>query len=696
MLKCTNGSGKNRARIRLIDPPEGQEYDFSVTFSADAIKPYFGQICSFKGKQFIWVYQANDSGLTLVKNKGFKDNGTATKKGIRAGTRNTPPPSRCATISSPSISTTNFTPATPPITANSRSPTSGASARRKPIGFVSQCPSTITAVSISGPDGAPINIPGLATAGQTADAAPAAPAKPSPASAYKQLAAIITNSYSLQSSAAATQPAARSKPLADDLQAVVALNQEGISNVAQDFAAPPPKTDDAFFQAALTVTGRSDAAPARIADPLLEHVNADDPPILIGNVNLLPDGAPNSDRAAFDLEQARVAAWQKLIAQMTQIYPKAKPTPGAVKLAIGPYSFFATNTSPTALTNVTLIVEIVRSTSSPSPTGRQYFFIPNWPANKKIFLPTTTTPNLTSPELLARVAPPPIWGVTGMIEARVQVWSDQVSQEIEPTKFDTNIEPLAKALINDAYSAVDDVIHRPAAARATTASAVRVALANGPAVMPKVTLADNTPALAQAHADARKALDILPPDSPLAAEAKAIDADPQTALHDYRKKQLDDFIAALPQQKSRTGVWAVHKPGLLAKMMTPQGRQSALSGGGDRAGHVTMIVDARNANGDVTVTLFNPDQPTTKRKLAGHVQVDNSANRLILQLKSPPTTPRPIADADLKVLNNWTRMLLELKTDTLRGTVEVGTGDSAVVLNIGFDAPQDLPVPAKK
>ena len=241
-----------------------------------------------------------------------------------------------------------------------------------------------------------------------------------------------------------------------------------------------------------------------------------------------------------------------------------------------------------------------------------------------------------------------------------------------------------------------EYFRRPPGARAAATAARPNALFIGPVVLPKTALADTTPVIVQAKAAAKRVLAILPSGSPLTADANALLSDPQTALRDLRKRQLDEFLAALPTQKFRTGVWTVHRPGALARLSTSNGREAIARANHTTAGKMTLTIDTRGSTGEVTATLANPEQPNLKRKIAGRLQVDGSANRLLLQLRAPPNTTRPPTEADYKLAASWTRLLLELHGTELRGIAEVGAGDNAVTLDIAFDQPQDVPKPPAK
>jgi hypothetical protein len=111
-----------------------------------------------------------------------------------------------------------------------------------------------------------------------------------------------------------------------------------------------------------------------------------------------------------------------------------------------------------------------------------------------------------------------------------------------------------------------------------------------------------------------------------------------------------------------------------------------------------MILDARTKEGtDVSATLINPDQPNIRRKLAGRMHVDACANRVLLQLRASPGTNRAPAESELKSVNLWTRLLLEVKDNELRGIAEVGPAEGAIILNVAFGPPEEVkPLEPKK
>ncbi len=210
-LKNSDVKSTDHARVRLIPPPDG-EYDFSMTFTTGA-KPYVSQILSFKGKQFIWTYFQKDSGFAQVDGKGARQNPSNVQKGIKPNTKYTSvikvrDNSVSAYLNGELYSTLNTDYSN--LSLNAMWDLGAA----KPLGIVAQCPITIEAITLT-----PI-APGTDSTSENSATpvatAPPAPAAPTPASAYKALARVITNSYSTQSSAGATQPAARAKPVVPD------------------------------------------------------------------------------------------------------------------------------------------------------------------------------------------------------------------------------------------------------------------------------------------------------------------------------------------------------------------------------------------------------------------------------------------------------------------------------------------------
>lgn len=671
VLRCSDGNAKNRARIRLGPPPEG-EFDFSVTFTAEGKKPYVAQILSFKGKQFIWTYFWDDSGFAIVQGQtahANPKNPTNVPKGIVAGKKYTSVVklrnNGVAAYLDGELYSSYSTDYSDVVLSNiwSLGPD-------KSLGIAVECPATIESITITPASGG--------------DAAPGMvktqPAAPTQLSAYRLLAPLITSPFSTQSSAAATQPGAKPTPSPTDFQPVIATTQPVISDVAKELSSPPtsqPAATDPLLRATIAAAGRATNDTAGVTDPLMERENQG---------QLADRPASDAERAQFAADQARLAGWRKLLPAMDAIYPKAKAQGNVVKLQVNPgtASFFATNASSTPLSNVTLAVDVVHALTSPSPTSTEYYFIPNWPANQKIYFPANPIPNVASPQL-DEIPPVAMPGAGGILGASAQLWSDQLKQSPEPAKFDAKVETIANRLLDEAYRDVDEAIRPPRPQRGPL-------LVAGPVIPPKSSVPDTAPAIMQAKASAKRAAALVPESSPIAAAAKALIADPQAALRDVRKKQLDEFLAALAPQKSRAGVWILRSANTAGprKLGTTAGRQAALGAGPDKSGRLQLIIDSRGPAGEVVATLINPDQPTIKRKINGRVHVDASANRLLLQLKSQTPPTRPPTEADVKSVNNWTRMVLDLRGNDLVGIGEVGAGEGAILLHVGFDAPQDV------
>ena len=726
VLKCTDGNSKNRARVRLQPPPSG-EYDFAITFTAEGKKPYVAQICSFKGRQFSWTYFWNDSGLATVAGKNAHQNPSTVPKGIKAGVKYT----SVIKVRNHSISAylNDELYSSYPTDYNELTMWNGwdiggspSSDGNKPLGVAAECPVELTAITVAPGHGEPQGVPTVATS--TPPAEPAAPTVSPAFVAYKDLAPVISNPYSPESSAAAPKSVATTQPAAVVLDRVIATSQPVVSEVATDLrravdasrqpAAAAAKSAAATPQmAAMYLAVQTSLAPPPIADPLMEFEPASDPVPLLGAPALVSDlSAPLPDRVQFDLEQDRLAAWKKLIGQASQLYPKAKKQQSAIKLVLAPpaggkaASFLATNSTNKELSDVTLAIELIDATTSPSPTAAEYYFIPNWPAGQKLHFPATCVPNVLSDQLLAATTTSPsLPDLRGITEVRAAAWSDQVIQPAQTTKVEASADSIARMQLDEAYRLIGDSMRRAPTRPAPPANATPAALAAtarnnaivmGPVIPPKMVLADTAPAVVQARAIAQKVVDLNPPQAGLVDQAKALLADPDGALHDLRKKQLDDFVNAIPERKQRPGVWTIHKPGALAKVSSHGGRESLAKGGG-AAGRLMLIIEQRSKEGmDVGATLFAPDQPNVRKKFNGRLHVDASSNRVLLQLRAGGTTNKPPTEADLKQVNLWTRLLLEVKDNDLRGIAEVGPIDNPTIVNVGFDPPQEIKLPEEK
>lgn len=725
VLKCTDGNAKNRARVRL-QPPPSSEYDFTITFTADGKKPYVAQICSFKGRQFSWTYFWNDSGLATVAGKNAHQNPSTVPKGIKAGVKYT----SVIKVRNHSISAylngelySSYPTDYSELTMWSGWDIGGSanSDGNKPLGVATECPVEFTSITVAPGHGEPQGVPTVASSTPPAAAEPAAPAVSPAFIAYKDLAPVISNPYSSESSAAAAKAVATTQPAAVVLDRVIATSQPVVSEVAADLrravdvaqqpAAAAAKSAAATAQsAAMYLAVQTSLAPPPIADPLMEFEPSSDPVPLLGAPALVSDlSTPLPDRAQFDLEQDRVAAWKKLIGQASQLYPKAKNQNGAIKLQLTPptggkaASFVASNSTNKELTNITLAVELIDATTSPSPTAAEYYFIASWPGGQKLYFPATCVPNLSSDQLLAATSPSPsLPDLRGIVEIRAQAWSDQVAQPAQTTKVEASAESIARMELNEAYRLIGDSVRRAPTRPAPPPNATPAVIQNiarnsaiimGPVIPPKIVLADTIPAVVQSKALAQKVVDLNPSQGALVDQAKSLLADPQTALQQLRKKQLEDFVNAIPERKQRPGVWTIHKPGALAKVSSHGGRESVARSGG-AAGRLMLIIDQRSKEGmDVGATLFAPDQPNVRKKFTGRLHVDSSSNRVLLQLRAGGTTNKPPNEAELKQVNLWTRLLLEVRDNDLRGIAEVGPIDNPTIVNVGFDPPQDIKLP---
>ena len=687
-LRCTNASARNRAKLRLAPPPPGDGYDIAVTFTAQGDRRFVAQVLSFRGRQFIFAMFSSQSGFASVRGQNALANETTRNRGISAGTKHTSlikvrEQEVSAYLDGELLSShaTDYS----DLDVSDAWNLGPSSARENLLGLAAECPVVIEAVTLTPLEPAPTSTP--------------AP------SSYKELATLISSPFSTESSAAATRPAARRPMNSAELRSLIVASQPVVSDIAADLLRRlgQPSTaatlsaggtgDDAARDAFFRAVQLSTSPAAFLADPLLE--------------SRPPDHLPGAVvRADFDAEQARQSAWRTLIARAGDFYPDAKPQRDLVKLHLAPIAdaargrpagFFATNAHAEPLANVTLVIEIVHAMTSPAPTAVHHYFIPRWRPAQRIFFPAICVPNVSSPELLDHPGPWPLNPLGGVIEARVQVWSDRLVQPSQTITFDANFQSIARTQLDEAYRLVDEALRgggagtRPGTTASQPPAAARPAgaLLAGPIVPVRSDLSDDAPEFAHARAAARRARRLIPPQSSLADEARDLVAQPQAALRDLRKRQLDAFIGALTLRVPRPGVWVVHKPGVLARLARPAEREAALAEAGGAGGRLTLTVDGRHSDGgNVTVTLTSADQPKVQRRFSGRLQVDVSANRLLLNLRATQPPPsRPPTQDELKQVVHWTSLLLDLRNNTLCGIATAGPSDAVTVLNVSFAPP---------
>ena len=700
-LRVGSASNKSRAKLRLVPPPgEGAgSYDLTVTFTPTGDRRVIALILSSHGRQFLFGMFNNQCGFASVHGKNALQNETTRPKGVTAGTKYTATVKVRENQISAAIDgeeVTTYTPA-PDFTdldLGSAWNLGQGNTKEKLIGLAVECPVLIEAISFTPVGGGGSASPSPKAQQQQVAATP--PVSPA-AAAFKDLATVLSSPYSTESSAAATQPAAMTPHALDParLQPLAAASQPAVSDVAAAVLQPLPAGDaaarDALFRAEQSAASAPAASPP---DPLLEPRAADTSTRAI-------------DRSEFDAEQARLAAWKKLIERTKDLYPNAKPQSDLVKLQLDaaakgkPPSFLATLGGSEALTNVTLGVETVHAVTAPAPTAVRYYFIPRWSPGQKIYLPTDVVPNVSSPALLDAQGPLP---ANGVVEARSQLWSDTLQQQSQSATFEANAQPFARAQVEEAYRLVDEALRRsapvsrpagspappqPAAARTT-------ALVGGPIVPTRVDHDDNSADFARAKAIAQRAATLLTAGSPLAEDAKALAAKPLTALRDLRKRQIDAFINALGVRSTRQGIFVVRQPGTLARLAKASDRETALAAAGAGGGRLTLTIDSRTTDGtSIAATLASADKPELKKKFAGRLQLDLSGNRVLLNLRATQPPPnKPPAEGDLKRVIHWSALLLELRGNNLLGIATAGPPEAQTVMNVVFTGPQAAPAPA--
>ena len=395
--------------------------------------------------------------------------------------------------------------------------------------------------------------------------------------------------------------------------------------------------------------------------------------------------------------KTRLAVWDQLTAHMTEFYPDAKEQSAVVKLdAAAPSSFAAVNTSGQSLSDVTLAVELTHFDSVPLPTARRFYFIGDWPAGGKVELPATITPNLESAELAEHQrlignlhvtvqSDPWLSGAGGVVSAKVTLWSNQLRQPSQQVEFDDHRRAAARSELGLAYMSIDDLLRHPP----RTSDSYRTAIAPPVRVLvpPKVSLPDTFPVIRDAVAIAKHVLANVPETNSEATDARALIADPQEATRQFRKRQLDEFLAALPPVRSRSGVWTVRAPGEAA---TTDPDRIDLAANSSTAGHMTLTIDSRPLTGDeITATLTNPDVAGVRQTFTGRLQIDSSSPRMLLVLRtaqSAAATQRARTDAELKLPTSWFTLTLEPRGDRLIGSAEAG-GSHLCNLDVIFDPP---------
>jgi WD40-like Beta Propeller Repeat len=187
-------------------------------------------------------------------------------------------------------------------------------------------------------------------------------------------------------------------------------------------------------------------------------------------------GASNANAEALQKSEAhRMAAWKGLEPHLPKYYPRARVDTNLVTISIVPPEparrkagrFTAINVSGQRLSNVALRVDLAHYETYPESNVRQFYYVPAWEPGESLQFATNLTPNLATGAnrepvplegpVVDRAHPNPnAWprGVGGVIQARVEVWSDQAHQLERSTRFDANATSAGTWEIKQAFNRV--------------------------------------------------------------------------------------------------------------------------------------------------------------------------------------------------------------------------------------------------
>ncbi len=260
------------------------------------------------------------------------------------------------------------------------------------------------------------------------------------------------------------------------------------------------------------------------------------------------------------MEQARMDAWSVLVEGLDKEYSRRdelgnvirfrmkEATPGTAEEP----SFTAVNTGRTALTNVTMLIELVHFATAPNSTTFQPYFLPKWEPGGVIHLPLAMQPNHDNRAATGSL--PPIaepwqfseWldGVGGVIEIKVKLYASEGRQPEKSTKFPRH-----------AAKGAEWELH-----------AIAQVISMGLKHVPKTrTNEPMTPAeLFKTYFNgwcekaARRVVGFMPPDSELGRRAKHAIADPEAFYRETLENERSIAKEKTTPGKLYRGTWAFH------------------------------------------------------------------------------------------------------------------------------------------
>lgn len=656
-LESTSGTQRAPAKLNFpVDLPES--YDFTVTFRITGNDPNVAQIISRGQASFVWNMGARNSGFGLVDGRPSGRNRSTINAKITSGKSHTSmvkvrPSSVSAYLDGVLVSRmeTNYSDVSLAAMWSLNKP--GA------IGIGADQPIVVSSAVLVA----------------NSDEAASGPAIVQLRPGYPGLAMLLANTRFESTNflfGDTEKVRADLKQLASDEQPTVAKAAQLVLDGVDRSLARERQTStdsDQFYSNILEAMRRNEYADSIGPDPKTDIGSASILATRSLNAFVEPRAEPLRNRLRFDLEQARIAVWNELIPKLADFYPESVEQQGLIELKMTPPevatggkpAFVAINISGKALTDVTLVLDLVHARTAPAVTTRAVYFIPQWDANWEIPLPLACLPNQASPELIERryalldpsqsLLNANSWlsDVGGVMSINLKCWATEAHQPDRVEQLKTNAEAVARWELTLAQQLAASHLRNPTG-RGSTAMA-RVA------ALPPAT--GNIPQDHPSLNAARRITKYLPEDSPIAAEAKAFIDSPVAATQKAARQQLEQLMAALDANTRRKGEWLVPPPFVMPTSM-PASSVRGTNRTGDKLGESVLTITSRSSDGARITATWGP--PNTGQQLNGFITVDPQSNRIVAYFESPPPAARrgraaSAQPAGLSTGNIWLKLV---------------------------------------
>ncbi len=384
-------------------------------------------------------------------------------------------------------------------------------------------------------------------------------------------------------------------------------------------------------------------------------------------------GASKADAEALEKSEShRMAAWKELEPHLPKYYPNARLGTNLVRVSVVPPEparpkpgrFTAKNVSGQRLSNVQLRIDLAHYETYPEPDVRQLYYVPVWEPGESLQFATKLDPNLATgsnpkPVPLEALAVgvaqpnPDAWirGVGGVIEARIEVWSDQTHQPEQTIHFDTNVSAASTWELKHAWDKVRSWMRsesmrsqrtttKPASVQqhksfipervddATNAQATRGTAQGKTASSALIRTQSFDEVLPQVMERMDRIIKFTPIDSQAYRLAQEFKKDPQASVIDSSRRRLSEL-----NQSIESGTFI---KSLVDSHSTPT-----------RCAVLMRVAPSDPDGRSATATIWMADDPSDSCKFTGDVEYDPKSMGPVMWLRLAPARSQKV-DSDAK------------------------------------------------